>query len=181
MILYSMSKVLDFEKRKGKRSMETVYIAGGCLWGVQHFFDSLPGVQMTEAGRANGQTNSLDGEYDGYAECVKVIFDEKLVSITNLMDYFTFNIVSWHTVPFSAIVDFRINLARCFNTLYAYQSCVQNTLQNSGYPCSLQVSKYRHLLISLAHPFSSSCRISISQQVLFSPCKSSKKDCLTIL
>ena len=29
--------------------METVYIAGGCLWGVQHFFDSLPGVQMTEA------------------------------------------------------------------------------------------------------------------------------------
>ena len=82
-----MSKVLDFEKRKGIRSMETVYIAGGCLWGVQHFFDSLPGVQMTEAGRANGQTNSLDGEYDGYAECVKVIFDEKLVSITNLMDY----------------------------------------------------------------------------------------------
>lgn len=87
MILYSMSEVLDFEKRKGIRSMETVYIAGGCLWGVQHFFDSLPGVQMTEAGRANGQTNSLNGEYDGYAECVKIIFDEKLVSITNLMEY----------------------------------------------------------------------------------------------
>ncbi len=67
--------------------METVYIAGGCLWGVQHFFDSLPGVQKTEAGRANGQTHSLDGEYDGYAECVKVIFDEKLVTITNLMEY----------------------------------------------------------------------------------------------
>ena len=58
MILYSMSEVLDFEKRKGKRSMETVYMAGGCLWGVQHFFDSLPGVQMTEAGRANGQSLS---------------------------------------------------------------------------------------------------------------------------
>lgn len=35
--------------------METVYIAGGCLWGVQHFFDTVPGVQMTEAGRANGK------------------------------------------------------------------------------------------------------------------------------
>ena len=44
--------------------METVYIAGGCLWGVQYFFDSLTGVQMTEAGRANGRTNSLDSEYD---------------------------------------------------------------------------------------------------------------------
>lgn len=33
---------------------------------------------MTEAGRANGQTNSLDGEYDGYAECVKVILMKSL-------------------------------------------------------------------------------------------------------
>lgn len=87
MVLYFMSEALNLDKRKGIRSMETVYVAGGCLWGVQHFFDSLPGVQMTEAGRANGKTNSLDGEYDGYAECVKVIFDEKIVSITNLMEY----------------------------------------------------------------------------------------------
>ena len=87
MVLYFMSEALNFEKWKGIRSMETVYMAGGCLWGVQHFFDSLPGVQMTEAGRANGKTNSLDGEYDGYAECVKVIFDEKLVTVTNLMEY----------------------------------------------------------------------------------------------
>ena len=35
--------------------METVYIAGGCLWGVQHFFDSVPEVLTTEAGRANGK------------------------------------------------------------------------------------------------------------------------------
>lgn len=67
--------------------METVYIAGGCLWGVQHFFDSLPGVVATEAGRANGKTDSLDSEYDGYAECVKVDFDEKLTNITELMEH----------------------------------------------------------------------------------------------
>lgn len=67
--------------------METVYIAGGCLWGVQHFFDSLLGVQMTEAGRANGKANTLDGEYDGYAECVKVTFDEKATTITDLMGH----------------------------------------------------------------------------------------------
>ena len=65
--------------------METVYIAGGCLWGVQHFFDTVPGVQMTEAGRANGTTDSLDGPYDGYAECVKVVFDEKRTSVPELM------------------------------------------------------------------------------------------------
>ena len=67
--------------------METVYIAGGCLWGVQHFFDRLTGIISTEAGRANGKTNSLDGTYDGYVECVKVVFDENITSITNLMEY----------------------------------------------------------------------------------------------
>ena len=65
--------------------METVYIAGGCLWSVQHFFDTVPGVQRTEAGRANGRTNSLDGPYDGYAECVKVVFDEKCTDVPELM------------------------------------------------------------------------------------------------
>ena len=52
-----------FTRNGGNKNMETVYIAGGCLWGVQHFFDTVPGVQMTEAGRANGTTDSLDGPY----------------------------------------------------------------------------------------------------------------------
>ena len=54
-------------RRRKVKSMETVYIAGGCLWGVQHFFDTVPGVRTTEAWRANGTTNTLDGPYDGYA------------------------------------------------------------------------------------------------------------------
>ena len=39
--------------------MEVIYLAGGCLWGVQAFVKTLPGVVDTEAGRANGQTQSL--------------------------------------------------------------------------------------------------------------------------
>jgi len=67
--------------------MEVVYLAGGCLWGVQAFIKTLPGVQSTEAGRANGITNSLEGSYDGYAECVKTEFDPKVVTIKELMGY----------------------------------------------------------------------------------------------
>ena len=37
---------------------EEIYLAGGCLWGVQEFVRHLPGVIKTEAGRANGTTNS---------------------------------------------------------------------------------------------------------------------------
>lgn len=44
--------------------MEMIYFAGGCLWGVQEFLKTLNGVVLTEAGRANGTSNTLDSEYD---------------------------------------------------------------------------------------------------------------------
>ncbi|GAA0177180.1 peptide-methionine (S)-S-oxide reductase [Clostridium sediminicola] len=68
--------------------MEVVYFAGGCLWGVQAFIKTLPGVKFTEAGRANGTNNSLESDYDGYAECVKTKFDPRVVTIEQLMEYF---------------------------------------------------------------------------------------------
>lgn len=66
--------------------MEIVYIAGGCLWGVQAYMKRVPGVIETEAGRANGSGHSLYGEYDGYVECVKTIFDPHKISVEQLLD-----------------------------------------------------------------------------------------------
>ena len=68
--------------------MEIIYFAGGCLWGVQAYLKTLPGVIETEAGRANGKTSSLEGAYDGYAECVKTSFDPSQVSVEQLFAYF---------------------------------------------------------------------------------------------
>ncbi|KOO03134.1 peptide-methionine (S)-S-oxide reductase [Vibrio nereis] len=67
--------------------MEEIYLAGGCLWGVQEFLKHLPGVISTEAGRANGSTNTTEGSYDGYAECVRTQFDPEQVSVEQLTDY----------------------------------------------------------------------------------------------
>lgn len=67
--------------------MEVVYVAGGCLWGVQAFFKTITGIVSTEAGRANGTTSNLSGEYDGYAECVKLTFDSDSLTIRNIMAY----------------------------------------------------------------------------------------------
>ncbi|TCI31064.1 peptide-methionine (S)-S-oxide reductase [Exiguobacterium sp. SL-10] len=77
--------------------MQTVYLAGGCLWGVQAFIKTLPGVIETEAGRANGTTDTLDGNYDGYTECVKTTFDPNIVTIHDLMDYL-FEIIDPYSV-----------------------------------------------------------------------------------
>ncbi len=68
--------------------LEEIYFAGGCLWGVQEFMRHLPGVVHTEAGRANGSSQSTKEPYDGYAECVRVWFDPDEVSVTELMSYF---------------------------------------------------------------------------------------------
>src|SRR6056300_1472594 len=66
---------------------EEIYLAGGCLWGVQEFVRHLPGVIETEAGRANGTTNSTQSEYDGYVECVRTVFDPAKVSVSQLIEY----------------------------------------------------------------------------------------------
>ena len=34
--------------------MKTIYLAGGCFWGVQKYFDQFDGVEATEVGYANG-------------------------------------------------------------------------------------------------------------------------------
>ena len=66
---------------------QEIFLAGGCLWGVQEFVRHLPGVLATEAGRANGTTQTLDGPYDGYAECVRVTFDPNQITVANCIEY----------------------------------------------------------------------------------------------
>jgi peptide-methionine (S)-S-oxide reductase len=68
--------------------MPELYFAGGCLWGVQEYMRHLPGVIFTEAGRANGLSSTTKGEYDGYAESVRIGFDLDLVTVGQLMDFF---------------------------------------------------------------------------------------------
>ncbi|EHJ07502.1 peptide-methionine (S)-S-oxide reductase [Staphylococcus simiae] len=67
--------------------METIYVAGGCLWGVEAFFSTIPGVISTEAGRANGSSLDLQGDYDGYVECVKVDFNQHKLTVFDVITY----------------------------------------------------------------------------------------------
>lgn len=76
---------------------EELYLAGGCLWGVQEFVRHLPGVLETEAGRANGSSDETEGAYDGYAECVKTRFDPSRLSVAQLLQYF-FEIIDPHSL-----------------------------------------------------------------------------------
>ena len=73
--------------KEGSENTEEIYLAGGCLWGVQEFVRHLPGVIHTEAGRANGTSKTINGDYDGYAECVRTVFDPNQVTVARLVEY----------------------------------------------------------------------------------------------
>ena len=45
--------------------MKTIYLAGGCFWGVQKYLDQFPGVIATETGYANGPDERDEKRYLG--------------------------------------------------------------------------------------------------------------------
>ncbi len=70
--------------------MKTIYLAGGCFWGLQKYMDQFDGILKTEAGYANGKT-SLPSYEDvcsgsGHAETVKVDYDEDVISLTEILE-----------------------------------------------------------------------------------------------
>ena len=70
-----------------------IYLAGGCFWGTEHYFKQIDGVLETETGFANGNTDNPTYEEvytdtTGYAETVRVAYDETKVSLEFLIDMF---------------------------------------------------------------------------------------------
>ena len=57
--------------------MSVIYLAGGCFWGVQKYFDQFEGIIKTTVGYANGHTENpkyedVKAEKTGHVETVKV-------------------------------------------------------------------------------------------------------------
>lgn len=72
--------------------MRTIYLAGGCFWGLQKFFDQFDGVSETTVGYANGPDAPPTYEDvcadSGHAETVRIAYDENALSLEKLLDYY---------------------------------------------------------------------------------------------
>lgn len=73
--------------------MDTIYLAGGCFWGVEKYFSLIPGVVATQTGYANGKTDSPTYEdvcrrNTGHAETVKITYDPQVVSLPFLLEQY---------------------------------------------------------------------------------------------
>ena len=72
--------------------MKTIYLAGGCFWGVQKYLDQFDGVVRTVVGYANGPDRAPSYEEvcrnSGHAETVLTEFDEDRISLEKLLGYY---------------------------------------------------------------------------------------------
>lgn len=72
--------------------MATIYLAGGCFWGLQLYMDNIPGVLNTKVGYANGGTQNPSYEAvctgSGHAETVRVEYDADIMPLPFLLELF---------------------------------------------------------------------------------------------
>ena len=70
--------------------MDTIYLAGGCFWGMQKYFDQFDGILETEVGYANGPDAAptyRDVCADsGHAETLRITYDESVIPLEKILD-----------------------------------------------------------------------------------------------
>ena len=71
--------------------MAEIYLAGGCFWGLEEYFSRIEGVKKTTVGYANGQVESTNYQLihqTDHAETVHLVYDEKRVSLREILLYY---------------------------------------------------------------------------------------------
>lgn len=81
--------------------MKKIYLAGGCFWGVEGYFNQLKGVSDTTVGYIDG--NDKKPTYElvcsgiaTHAEAIEVVYDEQVITLDKILEHF-FRIID----PFS--------------------------------------------------------------------------------
>lgn len=98
--------------------MKKIWLAGGCFWGVEAYFQQLKGVIATTVGY--GQGNSEQPFYQevctgttGHAEICEVDYDETRLSLEKILEHYFPNYRSYYfespgTRPGNPIPNWRV-------------------------------------------------------------------------
>lgn len=73
--------------------LQTIYLAGGCFWGIEAYVSRLHGVQDVTVGYANGTGENPTYEDvirqdRGFVEAVEVTYDPERIQLSKLLDDF---------------------------------------------------------------------------------------------
>ena len=73
---------------------KTIYLAGGCFWGLEAYMERVDGVVDAISGYANGNPKLNDPSYEqviagsGHAETVKVVYDADKIDLETVLKYY---------------------------------------------------------------------------------------------
>lgn len=68
-----------------------IYLAGGCFWGVEAYFDRIQGILDTEVGYANGNSKSTsyyELKETDHAETVMINYDPEQIPLSDILNYY---------------------------------------------------------------------------------------------
>ena len=69
--------------------MQKAVLAGGCFWGLEELFRSIPGVTDTEVGYTGGENkNPTYQNHPKHAEAIEITYDENVTNFTKILDFF---------------------------------------------------------------------------------------------
>ncbi|MGH7234460.1 MAG: peptide-methionine (S)-S-oxide reductase MsrA, partial [Candidatus Saccharimonadales bacterium] len=72
-----------------KSTKRTVYLAGGCFWGLEELFREQVGVIDTEVGYCGGDNSDPDyHNHPGHAETLAIDYDPSKTNFAKLLDFF---------------------------------------------------------------------------------------------
>jgi len=73
--------------------MKKIWLAGGCFWGVEAYFQQLKGVQDTKVGYGQGQIDNptyhqVCSGTTGYTEVCELTYDEVILPLEKVLEHF---------------------------------------------------------------------------------------------
>ena len=80
--------------QRGKTmNTHTIYLAGGCFWGLEAYFQRIDGVIDAVSGYANGNTQNptyedVSHRHSGHAETVQITYDTDKLSLPDILHYY---------------------------------------------------------------------------------------------
>ena len=84
-------KMENLINKMGSKSEKEIYLAGGCFWGVEGYFQRLNGILDTEVGYANGNTEDTTYEKiknTDHAETLRLKYDENKINLTEILEHY---------------------------------------------------------------------------------------------
>lgn len=84
---------LDFIVNTAVIDTEEGIFAGGCFWGMEHYFKQLSGILKTEVGYTGGHKShptyqEVCTKNTGHLEAIRVIYDPKIITYEKITKYF---------------------------------------------------------------------------------------------